>query len=527
MVRFIEKYSEFGEILEEVGAWKTIKMTQSADDADFAKAQADFFEFIIAPSEPYFFKLDKKIFENKYFKELPQERYGHLGKLLQNEIEIFREENIPLGVKENSLVSKYGEMYSKLTVEFEGQEKTLKEMDLVLKDKDRSRRESAWRLVSEKMIEKGGEFEQLFDEMKTLRIQIAKNAGFDNYRDYIHKAYGRFDYSSEDVIEFHNSIEAVVLPALKKINQERKEKLEVDTLRPWDMAVDLDGKTLKPFSDVKDLLSGSIRIFRRLDSDFADIIAAMSEKNLLDLSNRKGKAPGGYCCSLPETRFPFIFMNAVGIHTDVQTFLHESGHSFHGFSKREEKIAEYKNTPSEVAELASMSMELFTLDYLDEFYKDDEDIKKAKREQLEDTLVIFPIVAIVDALQHWIYLNPDHTSEERDDRFAQLKDRFNAGVDWSGLEKEKGIGWLKTLHIFEVPFYYIEYAISQLGAIALYKEYKENPKQAIDNYKKFMALGYSKSVPEIYEAAGIKFDFSKEYLQEMVDFVMAELDELE
>ena len=527
LIKFIEKYSELSDILEEVGAWKTIKMTQCADDAELAQVQADFYEFIIAPSEPYFFKLDKKIFESDFFKELPEERYGHLGEILKNEIEMFREENIPLSVKENTLVNKYGEIYSKLTVEFEGQEKTLKEMELVLKDEDRSKREKAWRLVSQKMLEKRGEFEQLFDELKSLRIRIAKNAGFDNYRDYMHKAYGRFDYTPEDLLEFHNSIEAVVLPAMDKIDKERKEKLGVDTLRPWDMSVDLDGKILKPFFDVKDLLSGSIRILKKIDSDFADILAAMSEKNLLDLSNRKGKAPGGYCCFLPETRAPFIFMNAVGLHVDVRTLLHESGHSFHGFSKKEEKIAEYKNTPSEVAELASMSMELFILDFLDEFYKDGEDFKKAKREQLESVLYIFPMVAVGNAFQFWIYLNPKHSPEERGREFARLKDKFNMGVDWSGLEKEREIGWLRVLHFFEVPFYYIEYAIAQLGAIALYKEYKENPKQAIENYKKFMALGYSKSVPEIYAAAGIKFDFSKEYLQEMVDFVMEELEKTE
>lgn len=523
LVKFIEKYSELSDILEEVGAWKTIKMTQYADDAELAQVQADFYEFIIAPSEPYFFKLDKKIFESDFFKELPEERYGHLGKILKNEIEMFREENIPLSVKENSLVNKYGEIYSKLMVEFEGQEKTLKEMELVLKDKDRLKRERAWRLVSQKMLEKRGEFEQLFDELKSLRIRIAKNAGFDNYRDYMHKACGRFDYTPEDLLEFHNSIEAVVLPAMEKIDEQRKEKLGVDTLRPWDMSVDLDGKTLKPFSDVKDLLSGSISILRRIDSDFADTLSAMAEKGYLDLSNRKGKTPGGYSCSLPWSGADFIFMNAVGIQHDVQTLLHESGHALHAFARREEKIAQYKNSPHEVNEVSSVSMELFTLDYLDEFYNNKEDMKMAKREQLESAISTFPMVAVVDALQRWIYLNPNHTSEERDGEFAKLKDRFGVVSDWSGLEKEKEIGWLKTRHIFEVPFYYIEYAIAQLGAIALYKEYKENPKQAIENYKRFMALGYSKSVPEIYAAAGIRFDFSKEYLQEMVDFVMGEL----
>jgi oligoendopeptidase F len=219
-------------------------------------------------------------------------------------------------------------------------------------------------------------------------------------------------------------------------------------------------------------------------------------------------------------------MNAVGVHYDVETILHESGHLFHSFAKRDERISEYRNTPSEVAELASTSMELLTVDYYDEFYKDEEDLKKAKEEQLERAISMFPMVVVVDVFQHHAYLNPDETAAERDAEYSMIRERFNAGVDWSGLEKEKEIGWLKTLHIFEIPFYYIEYAISQLGAIALYKQFKENPQKAIENYKSFMKLGYSKPIPEIYAAAGIKFDFSEQYLKEMVGFIEEEINRL-
>ncbi|MFA7169626.1 MAG: M3 family oligoendopeptidase [Candidatus Paceibacterota bacterium] len=523
LIKFIEKYSELSNILEEVGAWKHIKMTQFADDPKLAKEQADFYEFVIAPATPYFFKLDKKIFENEFFGKLSPERYAHLGKILQNEIKLFREENIPLFVKENELSNKYGAIYSQLTVEFEGKEKTLEEMSLVLKDKDREKREKAWRLVQNKMLEKREEFEKLFDKLKSLRVQIAQNAGFDNYRDFAHQAAGRFDYTPEDLYEFHNSVEAVVLPALEKINEKRKMILGVETLRPWDMSVDLDGEILKPFSDTQELLSGAIRILERIKPEFANKLRLMSENGFLDLDNRKGKAPGGYSYPLNETGADFIFMNAVGVQTDVQTLLHESGHALHAFAVSEEKIVQYQNSPSEVGELASMSMELFILDYLNEFYKKDIDVKKAKREHLEEVLSLLPKVMVGDAFQHWIYLSSEHSAKERDEELARLKNRFTTGVDWSGLEKEKEISWLRVLHFFELPFYYIEYAISQLGAIALYKHFKENPKKAIEGYENFMKLGYSKSVPEIYEVAGIKFDFSKEYLKEMVDFIVGEL----
>lgn len=527
LIGIIEKIGELSDVLEETGAWKMIKVTQFADNAEFAKEQEEFYESVAAPSSPYFFQLEKKIVESEFFVRLSHEKYSHLGKILRNDIDLFREENIPLFVKENGLVNKYAEIYSQLTVQFEGSEKTLKEMDLILKDNDRSRREKAWRLVAGKMLEKREEFEQLFDELKNLRVQSAKNAGFENYRDYAHKAHGRFDYTPDDLYRFHESVEKIVLPVIREINEKRREKLGVDALRTWDMAVELDGKSLKPFSCVEELLSGSLHMLGRMDPEFAEVIGGMAADGYLDLSNRKGKAPGAYSCPLNRTGSSFIFMNAVGLNDDIETLLHESGHALHNFATREEKISEYKDAPSELAEVASMSMELFALDYLDEFYKDDADIKKAKREKLKDAITIFPSVAAGDAFQHWAYINPDHTAGERDEKFAELKAKFDVGVDWSGLEKERSAGWLRVPHFFESPFYYVEYAIAQLGAIALYKQLKEDPQKAFRNYKNFMRLGYAKSVPEVYAAAGIRFDFSEEYVKEMIDFIAEELEKAE
>lgn len=527
LIAIIEKAGELSDILEETGAWKMIKVTQFADNAEFAREQEEFYESIAAPSSPYFFQLEKKIVGSEFFVKLPQEEYSHLGKILRNDIDLFREENIPLFVKENGLVNKYAEIYSQLTVQFEGEEKTLKETDLILKDSDRSRREKAWRLVAEKMLEKREEFEQLFDELKTLRVQAAKNSGFENYRDYAHKAHGRFDYTPDDLYKFHEGVERIVLPVIRKINERRREKLGVDTLRAWDMAVELDGKSLKPFSCAEELLSDSLHMLGRMDQEFAEVIGSMAADGYLDLSNRKGKAPGAYSCPLNRTKSSFIFMNAVGLNDDVETLLHESGHALHNFAVKDEKISEYKDAPSELAEVASMSMELFALDYLNEFYKDDADIRKAKYEKLKDAITIFPSVAAGDAFQHWIYLNSDHTVGERDEKFAALKAKFDVGVDWNGLEKERSVGWLRVPHFFEAPFYYIEYAIAQLGAIALYKQLKEDPQKAFRNYKNFMKLGYSRPIPEVYAAAGIRFDFSEEYMKEMIDFLAEELEKAE
>jgi oligoendopeptidase F len=527
LVFLIEACGELNDILDEVSAWKYIKMTQFADNIEYAKAQADYYENIISSSRKYFFKLDKKIFENEFFDKLSKERYAHLGIILKNELDLYREENTPLFVKENELSSKLGEMYSQLTVSFEGEEKTLDAMSVFLLEGDREIRENAWRIVANKMSEKRDDFEKLFDDLKELRIQIAKNAGFSNYRDYMHKAYGRFDYTSEDLYEFHESVRSVVIPAFKKINKERQLALAVESLRPWDMEVSLGSRKLKPFEKVEDLISGSIKILEKIDPEFAKTLSMMKEEGFLDLENRKGKAPGGYSQSLHEIKANFIFMNAVGTHDDVNTLLHESGHALHSIAKSKETINEYKNNPIEVGELASMSMELISMEYWGEFYKNSEDFRFAKREQFERILSVFLGTVAGDSFQHWIYLNPNHSAEERDRKFAEIKKSFGAGIDWSGLEKEKEIGWLRIMHFFEVPFYYIEYAISQLGAVAIWKNYKENPQKAIADYKNFMNLGYSKSVPEIYATAGIKFDFSREYLEEMIDFVMGELEKLE
>lgn len=520
----IEKYSELTYIIEETYAWKYIKMTCNADNSQCSKAFNEFYAQVISKSQPYDFRFKKKVYESPYKSQLTEEKYGHFIKIISKDIEIFREENIPLMVKENELGNKYGEIMSKITVEFEGEEKTLIQMRKYLKDPQRDKREKAWTLISEKMLEKKDELDKLFDDLKELRIKIAENAGFDNYRDYMHKAKGRFDYTPEDIFRFHESVEKVVIPFLKELSEGRKEKLKIQTLRPWDTEVDTDGKVLQPFDNVEEFVDKAIKILYKIKPEFGKKIQMMKNSKFLDLENRRGKAPGGYNFPLAEHGAAFIFMNAVGLNSDVKTLLHESGHAMHSFAKADEKISQYKDTPSELAELASMSMELLTMEYLDEYYKDEEDLRKAKRELLEGTIQFLPWGMIVDAFQQWIYTKPNHTIEERTECFKSLMDRFNVGVDWSDFDAEKGLRWLRQLHIFEVPFYYIEYAISQLGAIAIYKNYKEKGAKAIEEYENFLKLGYSKSVSEIYNAAGIKFDFSEEYLKEIVEFIKNELE---
>jgi oligoendopeptidase F len=526
LLNLMEHASELAKALMDELSWRYIKMTVNADKEEYAKAYNDFNANVFAPCEPYRFKLQQIFYNSPAKDELPKSIYGHLEKIIANEIELYREENIPLKIEETELEAKYGAICSKMSAMYEGEERTPAQLGVFLKDQDRAKREQAWRLSTNCYIDKRDELEKLFDELKALRIKIAANAGFDNYRDFMHLAKGRFSYTPEDLYKFHNAVEKVVVPFVGELYQQRKDVLKVDTLRPWDLAVDLDGKKLQPFDTIDEFVSKAIRVEHKVKPEYGLQLEMMNNSGMLDLANRKGKAPGGYNSSIYELGSSFIFMNAVHLHSDVTTLLHEAGHAMHGTSYKDVKLDYYCDLPMEVAELASMSMEMLTMDYWDEYYKDEADLKKAKRDQLEESLAFLPWGMTVDAFQHWIYLNPHHTPEERDKAFADVYKRFDAGVDWNGLETEFETRWLRQLHIFEVPFYYIEYGMAQLGALAIYKNYRENKAKALQQYQDFLNLGYTKPVREIYQTAGISFDFSESYLRELVDFVKSELAKL-
>ncbi len=524
LLTLLEHASELSKALSDELSWRYIRMTVDADKEELAEAYNDYNADVFAPCEPYRFKLQQIFYDSPFRSELPADQYKHMETIIANEIELFIEENISLKVKELELASQYGAICSKMSVFFDGKDLTPSQLAVYLRDQDRSKREQAWRLLIKCYADKQDELDILFDDLKDLRIKISQNAGFDNYRNYMHRALGRFSYEPYDLYKFHNAVEKVVVPFCEELNKHRKDILKVDTLRFWDTYVDLDGKKLKPFETVEEFVTKAIRIEHKVKPEYGIQLEMMNNTKLLDLENRKGKAPGGYNSSIYELGSSFIFMNAVKLHSDVTTILHEAGHAMHSAASKDITIDYYCNPPSEVAELASMAMELLTMDYWDEYYKDENDLKKAKRDQLEGTLTFLPWCMIVDAFQHWIYLNPDHTPAERNEAFADIQSRYNSGVDWTGLEGFSKIRWMQQLHIFEVPFYYIEYGMAQLGALAIYKNYRENKDKALKQYQDFLNLGYSKPVKEIYQTAGIEFDFSESYLQELVDFVKAELE---
>ena len=520
--------SELEAVLEEDAAWRYINMTCDTNSEKKLKAYEFFVQEIQPHLQPYEDKLNKKALSSPFIEKIDKEGFSILLRGMKKEVELFREENIPLFTQLQTESQKFGAITGAMTVEVDGEEKTLQQASVYLKSPDRNKREEVYRLIAERRLQDAEKLDALFTSLIEKRDQVGRNAGFENYRDYMFESMGRFDYTPQDCFDFHNAIEKEVVPLLAKQAEERKEKLGVDPLRPWDGAVDPEGKEpLKPVKDGEELIEKSIECFYKLDDYLGERLAIMRKMEHLDLDSRKGKAPGGYNYPLDEIGVPFIFMNSSGQVRDLVTMVHEGGHAVHSFVTRDLELTSYKHTPSEVAELASMSMELISMDHWDLFFDKEEDLIRAKREHLEDIVGTLPWVATIDAFQHWIYENPNHTIEDRNAAWNKVQDRFSSGkTSWEGLQQIKDKTWQKQLHLYEVPFYYIEYGMAQLGAIAVWKNYKENPDKGLKQYLDALKLGYTKSIGEIYETAGIKFDFTAGYIKELMQFLNSELEAL-
>lgn len=526
--QWLRDHSEVDAIISEDGAWRYIKMTCNTQDE---RLQNDFNFFVteIEPHiSPYTNDLNKKLVECPFVDQLEKDTYFVYVRGVKKSIELYRKENIPLITELRQKEQEYGNISAAQTITHQGEEMTLQKATTFFKSNDRALRETIYHQIQERRAKDEDALNKLYDELIVLRHQVALNTGYANYRDFKHEDLGRFDYTVQDCYNFQNAIQEHIVPLVKQIEQARKDALKLDVYRPWDKDVDAEGKEpLKPFTTGKDLAEKTIQCFKTIDPYFAECIQTMQEMKRLDLESRIGKAPGGYNYPLMETDVPFIFMNAVGLLRDMVTMVHEGGHAVHSFLSADLELTEFKSTPSEVAELASMSMELISMEHWDAFFENTDDLKRAKKEQLNDVLKGLPWIASIDKLQHWIYTNPKHTVEERYDYWMQINKDFGTRVmDYAGLEDNLKRSWQAQLHLYEVPFYYIEYGMAQLGAIAMWRSYKQNPKQTIESYKKALSLGYLKTIPELYKAAGIKFDFSPAYVKELADFVKMEYEKL-
>lgn len=517
--------SELESFISEDLGWRYIKMTCYTDNESYSKRYQDFVENIQPHMAPFSDQLNKKLASSPFLQSLESEPgFSILIRNVKKDIELFREANIALFTKINTETQKYGQLSGAMTVNIDGKELTLQQAGVILQSTDRTRRKMVYEKIAERRSMDRVVLDDLFSRLISLRHQVALNADMKNFRDYMFKSYGRFDYTPQDCFNFHESIAKDVVPLLNDLNLERKQQLQVPDLRPWDKAVDpLGREPLKAFENGKDLTAKSIESFKRLDPFLGQCLAIMKEMGHLDLESRKGKAPGGYNYPLSEIGVPFIFMNATSTMRDMTTIMHEGGHAVHNFLTKDLPLADFKSPPMEVAELASMSMELISMDTWDIFFPDLEDLKRAKREQLEDIIETLPWVATIDQFQHELYEKPNHNSEERTQIWNKVMARFSDSVtDWSGLEANRDILWQKQLHLYEVPFYYIEYGMAQLGAIALWRNYKQNNKKGLQSYMKALKLGNLTTIPEIYRAADIRFDFSRAYIKELMDFVKEE-----
>ena len=519
--------SELSAVLEEDMAWRYIKMNIDTTDKELGKQFSFWIKEISPNTAPYSHKLNLKLVNSPYLKDLDQEKYRIYLRSVKKQIEIFREENIPLFTTMEEKQQEYGAISAKMSIEVDGENITMQKAAQLLKSTDRTKREEVYNKISARRLQDEKALDNLFDELIALRQQIAKNADFDNYRDYMFAAMGRFDYTPKDCFNFHDAIAKEIVPIINSFEQKRKNKLGNESYKPWDTAVDVDGLApLKPFEGGTELTDLSVECFNRLRPYFGECLSTMKAMEHLDLESKNGKAPGGFMYPLYEIGVPFIYMNAVGSQRDLVTMVHEGGHAVHSFLSRDLAMTEFKSTPSEVAELASMAMELLSMDHWDVFYKNAADLKRAKLEQLEKALETLPWVASIDKFQHWIYTN-EHTAQERKEKWLEISAELgNQILDWEGNENVHANLWQKQLHLYEVPFYYIEYGMAQLGAIAMWRSYKQLGEQGLDNYMSALKLGYTKTIGEIYETAGIKFDFSANYVKELADFIKDELEKL-
>ena len=520
---WILRRSEMDAALSQAGSVLYIEMTCATGDALKARAYQDFVEQIEPAVKPVAHKLNERFLELSGKYPLCPVRYEVYDRASRAAVELFVEKNIPIETQVSLLSQEYQAVCGAMSVEFDGKERTMPEMGKFMFETDRDLRERAWRATAARRLQDKEKLEDVFDKMRVLRGEIAANAGFKNFRDYQFKAYQRFDYTPEDCRDYHRAVKELIVPLRREIDLKRAGDMRLDKLRPWDGAVDPLGRApLKPFDDVSRLIEGAGHIFKDIDPQLSGLYEDMRGLGLLDLASRKGKAPGGYQNTLTEARKPFIFMNAVGIDDDVRTLLHESGHAFHAYLCADDPLDHYRHAPMEFCEVASMSMELVGSDGMREFYNE-ESARRSNTEHLEGVISTLAWVATVDAFQHWLYENPQHTRLERREAWVRLNAEFGAGVtDWNGLEEERAYVWHRQLHIFEVPFYYIEYGIAQLGALQLWQQFRRDKTMALSQYKRGLSLGGSKPLPELFAAAGLRFDFSKEIIGPLMDDVYRE-----
>jgi len=525
---WLSDWTQLNDLVSETQSRFNVASNQDTTDKSAEARLQKFIEEISPQAQTANQKLKKKLLESG----LEPPNFEIPARNMRTEAELFREENLPLFTQEQKLEIEYDKVIGAQTAQWEGKEVTLAQLRPVMHNPDRAMRERAWRFSSSRHLQDRDALNALWAKFMGVRKEIAQNADVANYREFKWRQLLRFDYTPDDCKSFHRAIEEVVVPAAQRIYARRKKALGVTSLRPWDLDVDpFNRAPLKPYQQVEELEAKAEAIFRRVDPELGEYFGIMRKEKLLDLANRKGKAPGGYCTSFPNAKRPFIFMNAVGLHGDVQTILHESGHAFHNFERNQLPYHQQRRVTSEFSEVASMGMELLAAPYLDgtDGFYSKQDAARARIEHLEKNILFWPYMAVVDAFQHWVYENHAAATnpDECDKAWSELHDRFMPGIDYSGLEADKANGWHRKLHIFQVPFYYVEYGLAQLGAVQVWANALKNQTNAVKAYRNALALGGTAGIPKLFQTAGAKFAFDAKTLGEAVGLMERVIGELE
>ena len=527
----ISDSSELAEHISETGALLYIGMTCDTESEEKRESFLDFMSNIRPKLSEFSDALNRRIVNHSSVDDLPS-RYDLMLRGMRTDVEIFRKENIPLGVRQTELVTEAQTINGAMTVEFEGEERTFPQMSKYLESNDRSQRQAAWVAMSARRMEDSERLSEIFDELVSIRHQMATNSGFESYTQYMFRAMHRFDYTIEDCLEFHDSVESVCMPILKKINKDRRDGLGIGELSPWDVnekggsGPDIHGREpLRPFETVEEMVEKLCELFHEISSDLGGKFDKLVEMDTLDLDTRKGKAPGGYQYYLEKSRVPFIFMNAAGLQGDLETMIHEAGHAFHSLYCGHLELIDERDYPIEFAEVASMSMELLTQPWWDKFYESEE-ADRARRAHLEGVAFLLPWIATIDSFQHWIYANPGHSREERSEVWLSIRDKFGSEMDWTGHTDFRELSWQQQGHLFGVPFYYIEYGIAQLGSLQLWKTQMSDPQKALDDYANAMTLGNTRTLPELFSAADLELGFNEGHFMSLMGTVETALSEL-
>jgi oligoendopeptidase F len=515
--KWISDEDELNAIIYEQKALRLINYSRQTDNEEYSKEYTSFIQDMDPHVKVASFELAKKYVSAPSRRQLPRDRYGMADKLRENALSLFREANVPLEKQDAELAQEYQAVMGAMTVSFRGEDRTMQQMSKFLEETDRAVRQESWLLAQHRILRDVPKIDGVYSKLVEVRDTIGRNAGFANYRDFIFREKNRFDYTPEDCVRFHDAVEKHFVPLSRDIDRERMAQMGLDRLKPWDLQVDPQGRPpLAPFGDVLELVNGCARVFRKVDGQLSGYFQRMTDLELRDLASRKGKAPGGFQDDLAEAKLPFIFMNAANRDLDVRVLMHESGHSFQEFLMRDARLPFYyssQNLPSEFAEVASTSMELIGGEHLEGTFYSDKDARRSNRAEVEQMIKLFTWVATIDAFQHWVYTHPGHSLDERAEAWIQTFSRFSGLESWENLEDFRRCRWQRQLHLFQFPFYYIEYGIATLGALGIWLHYRRDPEAAIASYKRGLSLGSSKPLPELFEAAGVKWGLGEDEVQ--------------